>query len=446
MKKQFTTCLSALLLCFVAKTNVKAQVYSIGTPTSNIDNLTIPSGVSDDGKVIGLSSVSANYYYTQQAGLVKIGSFVNDNLYTAGKVGITKDGKKAVLYSGNAQDNVNQMAIYNIDSKTWQYLGSTSGGTFKKDDTTPYGMTPDGSTIVGMALADDYSYVKGISWNATTGMKDVGTIVPDSVYGVYDVSDNASVMVGFQTAEDGSRYASYWKNGTQKVFDEDSGMPLNPFEAVSGDGKWALGSTYTKAIMWNETAGLKELNYTHTSNPEAVGVATASNYDASIVIGYYIGEEYSIPGDGEGFIYLKNSGIKNLNTYVKSLGFDDLGITFSSPLAMSSNGKQIIGVGSKANGLMVPFLITLPDSVLATNNVKSNDLEIYPNPVVTDLNVKTSGKIESFDIFDMSGKKVTSNKSVAGDKSINVASLPKGTYLLKLIIDGEIVTKQFVKK
>lgn len=445
MKKQFIKCSSILVLCFLANTNVKAQVYMIGTPTEDVDEMAIASGVSDDGKVIGLSSVFNNYYYTQQEGLVKIGSLLNDYLYTSGKVGITKDGKKAVLYSGNPQDNVNQMSVYNIAAKTWQFLGSSSTGGFNNDESTPYGMTPDGSTIVGLALAEDYSYAKGVYWNVNGGMKDVGTIFPDSVYAVYDVSDDAKVMVGYQSTDDGSRYGSYWKNSVQKVFDGVNTVELKPIEAVSGDGKWIIGSTYTKAIMWNETEGLKELNYTHTTNPDAVGQSTATNYDGSIVVGYYIGEQYSVPGDGEGFIYLKNSGVKNLNAYVKSLGYDDLGITFSTPLAMSANGKQIVGIGSTDNGA-VSFLITLPDSVLSTANVKSIDLDIYPNPVADKLTIKSDGKIESAEIFDLSGKKIASKESLNTDKSLNVSSLPKGTYLLKLTIDSKIVTKQFVKK
>jgi hypothetical protein len=78
---------------------------------------------------------------------------------------------------------------------------------------------------------------------------------------------------------------------------------------------------------------------------------------------------------------------------------------------------------------------------LVTNISISNDIEnikIYPNPVETDLlHVNQNSNIE---IYSAEGNLVASESSVS---SINVSSLPKGTYLLKTD-KGEVL--RFVKK
>lgn len=427
---------------FFLSINNFAQVTMLGTPSLDYSNVPHADGVSDDGKVVGLSSSYNTFYWTPTEGIVKIGQFVADNTFTAGAVNITRDGKKAILYSGNTADNVNQFSIYDLQTKQWTFLASTSTN-FKTDDTTPYGMTPDGSTIVGLALAADYSFAKAIKWNAGVGLQDLGSINPARYYSALDINDDGSVIVGYQDQDNGFRQASIWKNGVQELLTNANGDPLEVLTVISGDGNSLLGYQGHDAVKWTKDKGIVIIPDANAGE-NWEGAATASNYDGSIIVGYYKTPNYAPPGDGKGFIWTAQFGKQDLNDFVKNLGFDDHGIRLAIPQAISANGKQIVGIGQTSEG-DVSFLITLPDN-LAVTDAKISNFEIYPNPVGNELNINAKGSLENVSIFDISGKQVLNQQDFKNNKTINVSNLPKGTYVLKATINSKEQTKKFIKK
>ncbi len=90
--------------------------------------------------------------------------------------------------------------------------------------------------------------------------------------------------------------------------------------------------------------------------------------------------------------------------------------------------------------------IKVSSGILAVDNIIKEGLSIYPNPVADILNFKlNSTDIKSYSIFDFSGKQVMS--SSLDQKSINVASLTPGSYVLKITgKNGENRQTKFIKK
>lgn len=72
-----------------------------------------------------------------------------------------------------------------------------------------------------------------------------------------------------------------------------------------------------------------------------------------------------------------------------------------------------------------------------------NTVELFPNPATDILSIKTSVKIEEAEIFDISGKKVnvTLNRN-----TVDVRSLPSGSYMIRIKTETGVITKQFIKK
>lgn len=90
------------------------------------------------------------------------------------------------------------------------------------------------------------------------------------------------------------------------------------------------------------------------------------------------------------------------------------------------------------------------DCVLATNDVSATKaMSIYPNPAKNEFFLKSNksilGKL-SVEIFDASGKLVSSQKAVA-DEAVNTQALPNGVYVVKVTGLGvEYSSKLMIKK
>ena len=83
-------------------------------------------------------------------------------------------------------------------------------------------------------------------------------------------------------------------------------------------------------------------------------------------------------------------------------------------------------------------------TTLATTEVSKSKLSVYPNPASDVLNIKSSGKVDAVQIYDITGKVVKDAK--LKDGSINVSELQKGSYILKTTVNGEVTSQKFIKK
>ncbi|MFV0210668.1 T9SS type A sorting domain-containing protein [Empedobacter falsenii] len=415
--------LSALL---VGSNFVNAQVYVIG------DGQTAYS-VSTDGKVVTLNTVDNNYYWTPDKGIQLLGEIASDTS-NSGHPLVTADGKKIAVMVAKPETGVNQMSIYDIESDTWKYLGGL-GGVSDNETSSVWGMSADGKYISGLGATKDGSF-HGIVWNEATGFTDLKT---DGEYysRANGISDDGKIVVGWHDTN-WDRWGVYWENGERhQVLDQD-GYEVLELAGVSGNGKWMIGATGEDVAMrYSKETGVQLIEHPKQGF-YFNGAATAINTDGSVVVGFY----RPWPGPaamGEGFIWTEKTGRVELNEYVKSLGYDDLGITFALPLGMSKDGTKIVGLGRTDMGT-VSFLISLPK--LGTSEVNTTKFEVYPNPTTDVINIETKGQVSSSILYNMAGQKVLNSDQ----KQINVSSLPKGTYILKSTIDGKDVTKKIIKK
>ncbi len=102
-------------------------------------------------------------------------------------------------------------------------------------------------------------------------------------------------------------------------------------------------------------------------------------------------------------------------------------------------------VANDADAVSIDDVQVTANGTLATNEISrsNNNLSIYPNPTKGEINIKTDNKIKSAAVFDMSGKSLL-NK---GSEGLNISSLPKGTYLLKVdFSDGTSKTEKVIKQ
>ncbi len=92
------------------------------------------------------------------------------------------------------------------------------------------------------------------------------------------------------------------------------------------------------------------------------------------------------------------------------------------------------------------FALEGEDNLGVSQVLADNVVSIYPNPTSDVVNVKTleSINVKSIQVIDLTGRVVSTN---ANKKSINISSLPKGTYLVKVEDkSGKTFTQKVIKK
>ena len=88
-------------------------------------------------------------------------------------------------------------------------------------------------------------------------------------------------------------------------------------------------------------------------------------------------------------------------------------------------------------------IIVTQTGVLGTQQSKTFVMVLYPNPTSEVLNIQSQEKISKAEIYDFTGKLLLQTTVI--DKKINVNTLSKGTYFIKLHTEKGIVNSKFIK-
>ncbi|UKB82703.1 BspA family leucine-rich repeat surface protein [Chryseobacterium sp. MEBOG06] len=140
----------------------------------------------------------------------------------------------------------------------------------------------------------------------------------------------------------------------------------------------------------------------------------------------------------------------NCENYSKTLlGWADNPNTANNvPLGVVTGFKYASNVIDKRNILINKGWIIDGDTVgsclLASSDWKLNKKPLlYPNPAVDDIHIEGLSDIKNYKIYDASGRLVKEgnpNRDI-----INVSSLPKGNYMIQLIMKEKTISSKFIK-
>ncbi len=110
------------------------------------------------------------------------------------------------------------------------------------------------------------------------------------------------------------------------------------------------------------------------------------------------------------------------------------------------------GMTPTANDYLWVDMLAFTGSVAGINEVAlTTPISILPNPVATTMTVDLStinGKNVNIEISDISGKMVKSFQQIhpTATTSLDVANLPQGNYILKVITNEGTISKKFIKQ
>lgn len=92
------------------------------------------------------------------------------------------------------------------------------------------------------------------------------------------------------------------------------------------------------------------------------------------------------------------------------------------------------------------FVFNFICSTMGVNDLVTSKFAYYPNPVNDVLHITSEYDVQKVEVYNMAGQKVSA-KLQSGSSEVNVASLPTGTYVLRVLLDnGKTETIKIIKK
>lgn len=177
---------------------------------------------------------------------------------------------------------------------------------------------------------------------------------------------------------------------------------------------WIYGQGYpTYQIRWNQTSDdMLRIKVSQTQSHSSV-----SFFEMPLPI--------KVNGTGGQVAYLTLDHTTNNQNFANLINFPVSSIQFNYE-------NQIIQRNST---------VTKDTSILAVDDSSKDAVKIYPNPVKNQLSVSGISKDQNFEIFSIDGKLIKKG-SISSGKPVDVTSLSKGVYIIKIDIQNLKFVKQ----
>ena len=245
-------------------------------------------------------------------------------------------------------------------------LGDLIGDEFQS---VSYGVSADGSVVVGTALADGAEpgqgsrHLEAFRWTAATGMVGLGDLQGGDYWSdARGVSADGNVVVGMSYNASFNFEAFRWTSGTGMVGLGD--LPGGGFDVrandVSADGNVVVGNgssaTGPEAYYWTSAGGMMGLGY--LPGLEAESRAYGVSADGSVVVGQSQADNNS--ATSEAFVWTQVNGMQRLRDVLIAKGVTGLdNWELREATSISADGQWVVGDGINPSGDREAFLANI---------------------------------------------------------------------------------------
>ena len=118
--------------------------------------------------------------------------------------------------------------------------------------------------------------------------------------------------------------------------------------------------------------------------------------------------------------------------------------TVGMRVALRFSTPQTTPCGTYTYGEVEDYAVKISATLGVNDNVKSNSVQVYPNPAIDLLNITKVSDKATYTIFNMAGQAVSKGKVT--DNKVQVSQLAKGVYMISVNNDGQVSQVKFIKK
>ena len=121
-------------------------------------------------------------------------------------------------------------------------------------------------------------------------------------------------------------------------------------------------------------------------------------------------------------------------------------VTFEGSLADVSKGNySLVASDESAATVSNGYTVTVASNIFTgIDDVEASKFAIKVND--SEIDVKASTEVKSIEVYNIAGQKVYSKSVDAQAATISISQFTQGVYVVKVIAQGEVAVKQFVKK
>jgi len=317
--------------------------------------------------------------------------------------------------------------------------------------TTISGQNADFESII---LVNE-SYWNGSDYSGTTnGVGLFDTTITD---GFHEFSNQYDTTWGASWG-----FWSGWAFSNQTA-DTTSGLP-GQYSSYAGGAyngsNYAIGQDGSEIILAGGVSPellITNVNYAAYSmlNGDSFGKEFGSQYDAN----------GSVDGtDGEDWFLLKilcynlsDVLVDSVELYLADYRFADNTQDYIQKdwTTVSLNSSETLGrlkfsltsSDEGQSGMNTPAFFAIDNLSAGSVNIEENELayRIFPNPAIDIVNIQTNSDKGTIEIFDITGKQISSKNYTSEMFQVNVSSFPAGTYYAVLSSEGVRQTTKIVK-
>lgn len=139
--------------------------------------------------------------------------------------------------------------------------------------------------------------------------------------------------------------------------------------------------------------------------------------------------------DGVGF-YTYNPASKNTSTWPFA---EDQYILLN--VAMGGIAGTV-DVGFTQSSMIIDYVRVYQNTQLSTAKIEASKFKVYPNPAVSEINIRTDLNIDKLELYDILGKLIL--KETKSTKSFKLNNLKPGMYLLNIYSGNSKVVKKVI--
>lgn len=360
----------------------------------------------------------------------------------------TVQDAKSISY----KDNI-YFTVYTADYQTqiWKTDGTTAGTKIAFDipNNEYYNNVPRLLQVFDNQLLVAKN-TKLWAFNGDNGqLKEIPFPTNDWGYSDWNISDNTLI-------DDGKLYVlSQLGYGSVFRFNDLQAEPTNLFSSNFFASKTSFKKCGNQIYVGNGTNDDK-LRVLWSINPTTSSATEIINYNAAVSLSnltcaknylYFLRENstqvWRTNGTAESIISLP---VNVLNE--EQITADDQLLKL-----YSYNDNLYFVASTKSSGTEFYFGRTELPVYLSTGNAateaEKKKLILYPNPAASFIKIKElqTAKIETYSIFDMTGKQIASGKYTSEAQSIDISNLLYGNYIIEVITkNGTRFSQKFIKK
>jgi hypothetical protein len=295
--------------------------------------------MSDDGLYVVGNSGGNAFIWNSNSGQINIGQ---DDA-----VAVSSDGASVL---GN-MTNMSGQTVAGLwtQGTSWVELPGL-GGSSGSSVATAYGMSGDAQVATGLGWVNAGT-AGAFRWTPGGGTTQLPQSGPNSSRG-NAVSDDGTLVGGWDEAGNGSRRAVYWDSAASQAQTFVAVSLTNPDGAgevlgFSSNNTFVAGITEGEGFVWDATNGLTKTGALPSNDLFALGGAFSASDDGARVVGWY---RVAFPFDNRATIWTPGGGLEELKVFLENNGATGVP-ALSFAYAISADGTKVLASGGGSWGI-----------------------------------------------------------------------------------------------